>query len=129
MTYVVVDPFNGVKLRRRATVRGRFARIAVSCPAATPGRCIGRLRLRTAARPKRKLRPLSLGTRRFAIAPGRTRTVLVRLSRAGLRLLKGDKPLKAVARATSRDGLDTTKVTTSRLTLEPKKRAATKARR
>jgi hypothetical protein len=126
MTYVVVDPFNGVKLRRRATVRGRFARIAVSCPAATPGRCIGRLRLRTAARPKRKLRPLSLGTRRFAIAPGRTRTVLVRLSRAGLRLLKGDKPLKAVARATSRDGLDTTKVTTSRLTLEPKKRAATK---
>lgn len=137
LTYVVVDPFEGVKLRRRAAVRGRFARIVVSCPAATPGSCTGRVKLRTAARARAsndarhagKPRTLSLGTRKFAIAPGRTRTVLVRLSRAGLRLLRGGKPLKVVASATARDGLDTTKHTTRRITLDRKKRAARAARR
>jgi uncharacterized protein YkwD len=86
--------------------------IRVRCRAAGAA-CLGRLSLSTAGRMK-------LGSVRFRLRPGQTRTVRVQLSRTGRRLLTKRERLRTRAIATLR-GRATTRTITLRA---PKRRAA-----
>jgi hypothetical protein len=82
--------------------RGR-APIRVGCPAASPGNCTGSLAVRTAKRVKLAgLRAvLQLGSARYNLAPGSSRTLKVRLARGSRRLADRKRHLKVVAVAST----------------------------
>jgi len=88
-----------VKVSRSA----RTAAIKVSCPANSPGKCIGSLTLRTAHRVH--LAGLSvvlqLGSARFDIAPGASKTIKVKLAKGSERLADRKGHLKALAIAST----------------------------
>jgi streptogramin lyase len=70
--------------------------IPVACRAATT--CVGTMTLRTAkAVATKKKRVLKLGSSKYSIAPGKTKRVKVKLSKAALRLLRKKPTLQAVA--------------------------------
>jgi hypothetical protein len=80
-------------------VSKRKAPIKVSCPANSPGNCTGSLALRT-ARPARLagLRAvIQLGSARYDLAPGTSRTLKVKLSTGSGRLADSKGRLKALA--------------------------------
>ncbi len=99
---------------RPATIRGGTvavkrdtASIKVSCPAVSPGNCTGSLTVRTAKAVK--LAGLSvtlqLGSARYTIAAGATRTVKVKLAKGSRRLADRKGHLKVLAVAsTGRSG-------------------------
>jgi Ca2+-binding RTX toxin-like protein len=105
---------------RRGTVKVKrgTAPIRVSCPASAPGNCTGSLAVRTAKRVKLaglKV-TLQLGSARYNIAPGASRTLKVKLATGSRRLADSNGRLKVLAVAsTGRSG----KIATSsrRLTL------------
>jgi hypothetical protein len=86
----------GIKGTVRLTRRGR-AKTRLTCPASErSGPCRGRLGLRTRARVevggrKKKLR---LGSVSYSVAPGVTRTIKLRVSRAKLAVLRHDPDAK-----------------------------------
>jgi Ca2+-binding RTX toxin-like protein len=82
--------------------RGR-APISVSCPAASPGNCTGSLAVRTAKRVKLAgLRAvLQLGSARYNLAPGSSRTLKVRLAAGSRRLADRKGHLKVLAVAST----------------------------
>jgi hypothetical protein len=84
--------------------RGR-APVRLSCPASAVGGCAGTLVLQTASRVKvgRKRKIARLGTARFTIAPGQTKTVPVRFSSLGRRLAGARRGVKVHAVATAKD--------------------------
>jgi streptogramin lyase len=70
--------------------------ISVACRAATT--CAGTMTLRSAkAVATKKKRILKLGSSKYSIAPGKTKRVKVKLSKAALRLLRKKPTLQAVA--------------------------------
>ena len=74
---------------RRATVSSRgVVSLRVRCPAAAVGTCRGRLTLTA--------RGSKLGRAAFSVRAGRARTVRLRLSRTGHRLLRKRRKLRAV---------------------------------
>jgi hypothetical protein len=84
-------------------VRGGTAPIRLQCPATAPADCTGSLALRT-VRPIRLagLRAaLELGSRRYDLAPGASRTVRVRLARGSRRLAQRNGHLAVRAAATT----------------------------
>jgi Ca2+-binding RTX toxin-like protein len=87
----------------RVAVSKGVARIKVSCPVASPGRCVGSLRLRTAKAVRLAgLRVvLQLGSARFDIAPGTSATLRVRTAAGSRRLADRKGRLEAVAVATT----------------------------
>jgi len=90
-----------VKVKRGA------ASIKLSCPAISPGNCTGSLALRTAKRVKLAgLRiTVQLGSARYTIAPGASRTLKVKLAKGSRRLADGKGRLKVLAVAsTGRSG-------------------------
>lgn len=98
-----VDPFAGVKIASQtasAHPASRTARVAVSCPAGTPGRCKGTLRLRN-----HKLGAVGKGS--FSIRAGRTAKVKVKLNEKALERLADRGKLSTSAKASARDGLGT----------------------
>jgi hypothetical protein len=99
--------FNGIRLARLViNVRGGFAIVRVPCPAFALTNCVGRVSLKTralllqpkvtAALKKGKKRRLALGSRTFSIAPGKTGTVKIKLTKAGRKLMKVKRTLKAI---------------------------------
>jgi hypothetical protein len=100
-TFTTVDPFAGAAVvSRKAKAKKRSVKIALSCPAGTPGACAGKLTLR-----KGKAR---LGKATFSIPAGRTVKVKVKLSKKGRALLseQGAK-IKAKATVLAHDSLGT----------------------
>src|SRR5215211_602788 len=104
----VVTPPHVDTQTRPLTIRGRTAKvkrgrasIKVSCPATSPGNCTGSLAIRTAKRVKLAgLKVvLRLGSKRYNIAAGSSRTLKVKLARGSRRLAdrKGHLKVRAVA--------------------------------
>jgi Ca2+-binding RTX toxin-like protein len=95
---------------RPLTIRGGTVKVSkgnalirVSCPAISPGNCTGSLALRT-ARPVRLagLRAvIQLGSARYDLAPGTSRTLTVKLSTGSRRLGDSKGRLKALAIAST----------------------------
>jgi WD40-like Beta Propeller Repeat len=125
------DIFAGTAiLGQTDVVRNGVARVSESCPAGTPGgSCIGTLTLasanpvagQTAARKRRKhsaAKIVALGSASFSIPAGQRRSVAVRLTAQGLKLLAKHGTLAAVATAITHDGLGTTTTSKGRVTLK-----------
>src|SRR5215204_295361 len=93
----------------RGAVRAKrgSAPIRVSCPAISPGNCTGSLAVRTAQRVKLAGLnvTLRLGSARYTIAPGRSKTVKVKLAKGSQRLAGRNRRLRVLAIAsTGRSG-------------------------
>ena len=102
-----LQPFAGVALvSRRLTYTRRTVAVRLRCPAGTVGSCAGRMKL--TARPKR---PVTLGRASFSIAPDGRARVKVRVTRAGLRLLRRAPRLRATAHTAARDGVGRSRTT------------------
>ena len=88
-----------VKVSRSA----RIAAIKVSCPADSPGNCIGSLTLRTAHRVHVAGLSviLQLGSARFDVRPGASKTIKVKLAKGTERLADRKGHLKALAIAST----------------------------
>jgi hypothetical protein len=99
---------NGDALRfptARGRIVGRTARIPLDCAGNVI--CKGILRLQnararqpTAARSKTAKKVVTYGTGRFKIAPGSSKTVKVKLSKRGKKLISGRKTVRVYANAT-----------------------------
>jgi Ca2+-binding RTX toxin-like protein len=75
-----------------------IASIKVSCPTTSRGNCTGSLAVRTA-------KGVTLGSARYSLAPGMSRTLKVKLAKGSRRLADGNGHLKVVAVAsTGRSG-------------------------
>ena len=119
--------FAGVRLGGgTVAVKNGVAHISVSCPAGTPGGCAGSVAITTAGRvvvpsasaaKRKRRRVLTLGHAHFFVAAGRTVKVSVRISKAGLKLLKR-KPLKAVVKANAHNGGGATKLSSKTVKLK-----------
>jgi Ca2+-binding RTX toxin-like protein len=84
-------------------VRKGIASIRVSCPITSPGNCTGSLALRTAKRIRVAglTVVLQLGSARYDIAPGASRTLKVKLANGSRRLADRKGHLKVVALAST----------------------------
>jgi hypothetical protein len=105
-------PFGGVTIKTRkvrATKKG-LVFVIVGCPARTAGSCAGTLSLTGSGLKK-------LGQAAFAIPPGSTRKVSVKLSKSALRGLRKAKRLKVTATAVAHDANASPKRTSGKLTI------------
>ncbi|MEA2373606.1 MAG: hypothetical protein QOD53_69 [Thermoleophilaceae bacterium] len=110
------DPFTGVVVKaKKATVKKGKAKIKVTCPAGTPGRCVGTLKLVSAKKLEKKKRKLGRGS--FSIAAGKSATVTIKISKRGRAYLKGHMSLAAKATAIAHDGAGTVKTTGGKVKL------------
>jgi Ca2+-binding RTX toxin-like protein len=100
----IVDGFESVQRSKapKVAIKGGtvkvskgIASIRLTCPAMSSGNCTGSLVVRTAKGAHR------LGSARFNIAPGSSRTVKVRLAKGSARLTGGKGHLKALAVASN----------------------------
>jgi hypothetical protein len=105
--------------RSSATVLGRFARVRLVCRLTIS--CKGRLRLQSGAAASRKKRPKTYASGRFSIKAGATKTVKVKLTKAGRRLMRRRRSVKVTAQMVIGKG-KTAQVFTGRLTLKRKRR-------
>lgn len=123
-TTLVPFTFTGVTLRVRVLVvrRGRFIRIPIPCPQEVTGSCVGRIRLVTASRVlvpgagASARRRLTLGSQRFSVPAGATKTTRLRLSNPARRLAAARRRIRVVAALTATANA-TTKTTRRRLTV------------
>jgi large repetitive protein len=107
----------------RASRRG--ALLKLTCPSGEQ-RCTGGVTLiaetsaagAQAARRRRRVKRVALGTARFDIPGGRSQVVIVRLSSKGRRLLVRRKRLKVTAKVISRDAAGNTARSTARFSLK-----------
>jgi Tol biopolymer transport system component len=105
-------PFAGVSIAPGTVkVKGRVAKVRLTCPAAAQGACRGTLTLTLA------YKSAKVGAKSFKIAPGKSATVAVRITKAGGKLLARKRVLKATASAVARDGRGTAVTRTAKLTL------------
>ncbi|HZJ29662.1 MAG TPA: hypothetical protein VFD37_06715, partial [Solirubrobacterales bacterium] len=87
-----------------ASRRGRVS-IKLGCPASEPGGCKGKLKLVTASAvtAAAKKRKLIIGSARFRVAGGKSKTVSVKLTRIGRRLLTKRRSLRVTVSVAARD--------------------------
>lgn len=105
-----------VLARRTATVRRRIARLRLTCRLKTT--CKGRVRLRPlATNAKTKRKPATYANGRFKIKAGATKTVKVKLTKAGRRLMKRHKKARVQLVATIGKG-KAAKIFSAKLTLK-----------
>jgi hypothetical protein len=125
----ILPAFKGVSLptkKARADKKGRVS-VKVKCPAGAVVKCKGKLSLTTKIKIKRKGRPtktktVKLGSAKFSIAAGKSKTLRVKLSKANRRLLKARKKLKVAVRASATDNRGgKAKVKKGKLSLKPPK--------
>jgi hypothetical protein len=99
----LLDGFESVQLAKApkvaikggaVKVRNGIASVRLTCPAMSSGKCTGSLVLRTA-------KGARLGSTRFAIAPGQSRTLKVKLPKSSARLADRKGHLKVVAVASN----------------------------
>jgi len=127
--------FQGLRiLTRSARLSGRgIASIKVLCPAASLTRCRGtlsftaRVRVKvkatTAGKVRTKRKTLKLGKANLSLRPGQTKTIKIKITRAGRRILKTSKRLRTTLTAAARDGTGGKAKTTRRtVTLKVAKR-------
>ncbi|HEY1359289.1 MAG TPA: CSLREA domain-containing protein [Thermoleophilaceae bacterium] len=102
----------GLSIRTKSARLDRKGRvkIKVRCNKGSTERCKGTLSL--------KAKKLKLGSKRFSIAPGKTRSVVVKISRKGRTRIKQRHKLKATASAKAKHA----KTARRKLTLKPRKR-------
>jgi PKD repeat protein len=113
--------FAGVRLvSTRLSFGGRFVALTLRCPAGTIGRCSGRSTL--TARRRASSRPIVLGRARFSVAAGQQAKALVRVSRAGRRLLRRAPRLRGRATNAALDGAGRSKTTVARVTIRRRHR-------
>jgi hypothetical protein len=101
--------FTGVRVRS-GTLRlgtGGDVVVRVLCPAATLGRCSGKVAILLPAVQRAlvaRRKPTVLGRARFRAIPGTRARIAVHISKAGRRALRVRRKLKATMRVTTRDG-------------------------
>jgi DNA-binding beta-propeller fold protein YncE len=119
----ITGPLVEILGRRLRLTRTRRVTVRLRCPAAEVDGCRGRLRLRSArrVRPRPAARPriLNLGSRRFAIAAGRTARVKVRVPRRGAAVIRRRGRLRVRATASAQDQAGNVGVSRKRLTVRP----------
>jgi Ca2+-binding RTX toxin-like protein len=94
---------------RPVTIRGGIVKVnngtasfKLSCPANSPGNCTGSLAVRAQRVKLAGLRvTLQLGSARYTIAPGRSRTLKVKLANGSQRLSGGNRKLRVLAIAST----------------------------
>lgn len=100
---------NRARAGRVAPVRRGAAVLALRCPKGAP--CRGLARLTVAVKRKAKVRQVSIGARRIALAAGRSGNVRVALNRRGLQLLRrATKPGRPLQARLSGDGVQPRRV-------------------
>jgi hypothetical protein len=113
--------FAGVSLvSRTLTLSGKFITLKLRCPAGTVGGCSGQAKL--SARRRTGTRRVALGKARFSLAAGGRSTVRVRVSRAGLRRLRGVRRLRATDTNVAHDGAGVSKTTVTKVTIRRRTR-------
>ena len=106
-------PFKGVSIvttTAKVSKAGK-AKISLSCPASTIGRCDGTLALRITVKSHGKKKRVTIGTATFTIRHARTAAVKVALSSFALKRLAKKGTLTATAIAKAHDGLGRRKTT------------------
>jgi hypothetical protein len=99
-------PFRGLTIAKqkvRASKRGKVT-LKVSCPRTTIGTCSGTLQL-------------GGGSAAFVVGAGSAKNVVVKLSKAKLKSLRGRRQLKLTATAASRDAFSNQKATSGKVTV------------
>lgn len=103
ITQGAINEGPNVRISRRAVRLSRSGVVGVrlSCPGSLSVPCAARLRLRTAGKVRAggRRRRIALGSRRYKITPGKTRTVRVRLSASNRRLVRKLKRVRVSARS------------------------------
>jgi hypothetical protein len=108
--------FAGVSLVSRATtLSGKAITLKLNCPVGTAGGCSGVTKL--SARRRTGTRRVALGKARFSIAAGGRAKVRMRISRAGLRRLRGTRRLRAKDTNVAHDGAGVSKTTVANVTV------------
>jgi hypothetical protein len=120
-------PFPGVSiLTKKAKLdKKRRAKIKLSCPAifVVKDTCSGTLTLTAKVKKNGKKRTLKLGKKAFTIAAGTTKTVKVKISKKGAKLVARKGKLKAKAKASATDARGGKPVVkTGKVTLKPRKK-------
>jgi hypothetical protein len=109
-------PFAGVQIpKQTVTVANNKVPVSVKCPAKAKGSCVGKLTLKTKSKvkdDKGNKRIVMLGSASFTIAAGKTKTVKVKLSKAGKFVMAHHKSVKTTATAKSHDSRNKSKTTT-----------------
>ncbi|MEA2375880.1 MAG: hypothetical protein QOD53_2343 [Thermoleophilaceae bacterium] len=110
------DPFKGVRFppHAHASVKGRTAKLRLSCPPGIVGPCTGKLVLTVRVHGKKH----TVAKGKFKIKAGKSKKVKVKLTSAGLGLLGGHL-LHTRGTATAHDGLGTKKTVKRRVDLAP----------
>jgi hypothetical protein len=129
-----VKPAVAFGAKRSIMVAAGKVPLSLRCPTGVEGPCAGSVVIQTAGRidPERILgaaarkRVVKLGTARFTIPAGTTRTVRVGLNKTAKLLLAELRSLQARATVTSRDAAGRQAVTTRKLKLVAKKKAKPK---
>jgi methylglyoxal synthase len=91
-------------------VKGRLAKVKVSCPAAAQGLCRGTLTV--------TYKKVKVGAKSFAMPTGKSATVTVRITKAGRKLLAKKRVLRASATAVARDDRGARVTTGAKLALK-----------
>lgn len=118
-------PISALAVAGGLVTGGKVAAVAVTCT--LDATCAGVLRLVAAnsstatGTPKKRKRPTVYGTARFSVPAHRTKTVHVRLNRAGKKLVKHRRRTKVVVQANVGGQVTSTRVTLTRAK-KPKKR-------
>lgn len=139
----VVNPLDGViePLRKRDVKQGKnpaIINVRVTCSSASSIPCagtvgaqtvrrFGQLSAFTSAKKKAKKKRVTLATKKFTLAPGKTKVVKLRLKKPALRLLKRQRSLKVRVSVVTKDAAGKRLATSRTLTLKYK--AKKKARR
>jgi len=125
----VVNP-----LRKRDVKQGkngRIIKVRVRCNAASTIRCRGQVGAQTVRRfakltavssaKKKAKKRVTLATKKFSVAPGKSKTVTLKLKKSAYRLLKRQRRLKTRITVVSKDKAGKRLATTRTLTLKYKK--------
>jgi hypothetical protein len=107
----------------RLSFSGGFVTLKLSCPVGTVGRCSGRTKI-TGRRPagSSAAPAITLGRAPFSIAAGKQAKVIVRVPRAGRRLLSVVRRLRGNDTNAARDGAGTAKTTVTAVTIRRRHR-------
>ena len=109
------SPFAGMTILTKSVRVDRKGRAAIklTCPVGTAGACTGKLSLKTKK---------GAGSKTFTIAPGKTASIRVKLSKAARKTLKKKHKLRLSIIATAHDSNGSAKTVMGKLTLRPAKK-------
>jgi hypothetical protein len=127
----VVEPLAGNDIKQGGNPA--FVTVRVTCSAASTIPCAGTAGIqtvRTFAKPaaftsaKARKKRITLATKRFSVAPGKTKVVRLKLTRDGMKLLRRQRTLKVRVSVVTKDAAGKRLGTSRTVTLKAKRRAA-----